>query len=64
MTQQQLSPTTGLPLYSKLLLYGLCGIAMEVLFTATWNFSDPKYSTYGSWKLQGCTSLWMFPIYR
>ncbi|XP_047132543.1 transmembrane protein 229B [Hydra vulgaris] len=51
----------GLPLFSKLIFYGMCGFFVEVLFTAVWYLLDPKYA-YG-WTLHGCTSLWSFPIY-
>ena len=52
---------TGLPFFSKLMFYGLCGFFCEVVFTAAWYFFDPKYNH--GWKLHGCTSLWSFPIY-
>lgn len=52
---------TGLPFFSKLMFYGLCGFFTEVVFTAVWFFFDTKYDH--GWKLHGCTSLWSFPIY-
>ncbi|MBQ3105646.1 MAG: hypothetical protein IJC59_07305 [Lachnospiraceae bacterium] len=36
---------------------GILGWCVEILFTAFQNFR------YRNWKLQGTTSLWMFPIY-
>ena len=52
----------GLPLPSRLILYGLCGFFAEVMFTAAWYFVDSvKYRH--RWKLHGCTSVWSFPIY-
>ena len=52
----------GLPLASRLILYGLCGFFTEVMFTATWYFVDSARYHHG-WKLHGCTSVWSFPIY-
>lgn len=51
-----------LPLASRLILYGLCGLFAEVMFTATWYFVDSAKYRHG-WKLHGCTSVWSFPIY-
>lgn len=51
-----------LPLASRLILYGLCGLFAEVMFTATWYFIDSVRYRHG-WKLHGCTSVWSFPIY-
>ena len=52
---------TGLPFFSKLIFYGLCGFFTEIVFTAVWYFVDSSYK-YG-WTLHGCTSLWSFPMY-
>lgn len=51
----------GLPLFSKLMFYGLNGFCFEVVFTALWYFVDPAYNH--GWKLHGSTSLWSFPMY-
>ena len=51
-----------LPFTSRLILYGLCGLFVEVMFTATWYFVDSVKYRHG-WKLHGCTSVWSFPIY-
>ena len=53
---------SSLPLASRLILYGLCGLFAEVMFTATWYFVDSVKYRHG-WKLHGCTSVWSFPIY-
>lgn len=54
----------GLPIFSKLMFYGLNGFFLEIVFNAAWYFFDPKYSHMGGgWKLHGSTSLWSFPMY-
>ena len=53
--------TTGLPIFSRLVFYGMCGFFIEVVFTGVWYIVDPKYN-YG-WILHATTSLWSFPIY-
>jgi len=55
------SKRQGLPIFSKLMFYGLNGFFLEIFFNATWYFVDPAYN-YG-WKLHGSTSLWSFPMY-
>ena len=55
------SKNQGLPLFSKLVFYGLNGFCFEIVFTALWFFFDPAYN-YG-WKLHGSNSLWSFPMY-
>jgi len=42
----------------RLLLYGICGLAVEVIFTAVWEAIE-----HGNRKLHGVTSLYAFPIY-
>ena len=53
---------SSLPLFSKLMLYGMSGFFIEVMFTATWYFVDSATYSHG-WKLHGCSSVWSFPIY-
>lgn len=53
---------TSLPFVSKLILYGMSGLFVEVMFTATWYFVESERYNYG-WKLHGCSSVWSFPIY-
>lgn len=61
-TNQAVFGKGSLPLASRLILYGLCGLFAEVMFTATWYFVDSVKYRHG-WKLHGCTSVWSFPIY-
>lgn len=61
-TNQVVFGKGSLPLASRLILYGLCGLFAEVMFTATWYFVDSVKYRHG-WKLHGCTSVWSFPIY-
>ena len=60
--RERLRPNNqGLPIFSKLMFYGLIGFFTEVVFTAVWMFIDPKYEA--AWTLHGYTSLWSFPMY-
>lgn len=61
-SKQTVFKRDSLPLVSRLILYGLCGLFAEVMFTATWYFVDSVKYRHG-WKLHGCTSVWSFPIY-
>lgn len=52
---------SGLPIFSRLSFYGLCGFFAEIMFNGAWYFFDKNYN-FG-WTLHGSTSLWAFPIY-
>lgn len=52
----------GFLLFLCLILYGLCGFFVEVMFIVVWYFVDLVKYWYG-WKFYGCIFVWLFFIY-